>query len=213
METEREKKDGVMRRYAAGDVEAFNELYRLLEPLVRRLCARLARGSDEADDLVQDTFLRLHRARAAYLPGTLIDPWLSTMARTAHLDRLRRGRKQRALLWSEELPVEITQAPFERPRAPDDTACVSALWRAVAAALEHVSPSNRAAFELVRQEGLSVAAAAARLATTEIVVRQRVHRAAEQVRAALSAAGWEHRQPRAPIVRARNECHAEPRAA
>ena len=56
--------------------------------------------------------------------------------------------------------------------------------------LSRMSEKNRVAYVLLKEEGLSVKEAAAVLGTTEPVVRQRAHRAYEQLRAALGAAGW-----------------------
>jgi RNA polymerase sigma-70 factor, ECF subfamily len=89
--------------YQAGCVEAFDTLYAALAP---ELCAYLraaCRDAARADDLVQDTFLRLHRARATYQPGLPVRPWVRGIARRVHLmDRRaawRRGRREEAAAW------------------------------------------------------------------------------------------------------------------
>ena len=61
-----------MRRYQMGEMEAFERLYELLESPLRRYLRGLAWGSIEAEDLVQATFLQMHRARCSHLPGTAV---------------------------------------------------------------------------------------------------------------------------------------------
>src|SRR5271155_4249561 len=79
----------LLTRYAAGDAAAFGELYEVLAPRLRRFCLRLSRRGSEAVDLFQDTLLRLHRARASYVPGAPALPWIFAIARAAFVDRHR----------------------------------------------------------------------------------------------------------------------------
>ena len=57
-----------MIHYQGGSLEAFQEIYAQLAPGVRRYLLHLAAGSEIADDLLQETFLQMHRSRAAYNP-------------------------------------------------------------------------------------------------------------------------------------------------
>ena len=85
-----------MVRYQAGEMEAFERLYRALAPRVRGLIGhqRLDLGA-ELDDLVQETFLRVHRSRHTYSPGRPVEPWVAAIARHVYLmDRRTRSRKQ-----------------------------------------------------------------------------------------------------------------------
>jgi RNA polymerase sigma-70 factor (ECF subfamily) len=87
--------------YQAGRVEAFDALYAALAPEVRVWLLAACRDAARADDLVQETFLRLHRARATYQPGLPVRPWVRGIARRVYLmDRrssARRGRREDAL--------------------------------------------------------------------------------------------------------------------
>ena len=90
----------LMVAYQAGRVEAFDALYAALAPELRGYLRAACRDSARADDLVQDTFLQLHRARATYQPGLPVRPWVRGIARRVHLmDRRaawRRGRREEA---------------------------------------------------------------------------------------------------------------------
>ena len=65
----------LMIRYQGGSLEAFQEIYAQLAPGVRRYLSHLAGGSEIADDLLQKTFLQMHRSRAAYNPAYAVRPW------------------------------------------------------------------------------------------------------------------------------------------
>src|SRR5450432_4495038 len=69
----------LMDRYLAGDREAFRELFRRYAPVVLRLVRRNV-PTDEAHDLVQLTFLHLHRGRKDFRRGARLRPWLCTIA-------------------------------------------------------------------------------------------------------------------------------------
>src|SRR5262245_60407464 len=79
----------LMGRYALGEDRVFEQLYQLTAPRLYRFCQRLARSRSEADEYLQETFLRLHRARATYIQGANPLHWAFAIARSVHLDHLR----------------------------------------------------------------------------------------------------------------------------
>ena len=85
----------LMVRYQAGDAEAFEELYAGLGPPLRRYLHALARSADRADDLLQETFLQIHRSRRTYNPARPVRPWAFAVARNVWLmhERTRRRRE------------------------------------------------------------------------------------------------------------------------
>jgi len=178
----------LMRRYAEGDDEVFKQLYELLSPHLYRLCKRLTRQPSEADDVFQETFLRLHRARATYLPGANVLHWAFAIARSAHLDRLRYWRRRPEALGAAADTAEDERLCADQQYGPEAQAQARDLLAIVTTALNKMSEKNRHAYILLREEGLSVDEAAAVLGTTSTVVKQRAHRAYEQLRTALRAA-------------------------
>jgi RNA polymerase sigma-70 factor (ECF subfamily) len=82
--------EALMQRYLAGDVGAFEALFARLAPRVHGFFLRSFRESAVADDLLQATFLKLHRARTAYRRGDPLRPWVFTIAANVRLDELRR---------------------------------------------------------------------------------------------------------------------------
>src|ERR1700759_5351095 len=72
-------------RYSGGSLAAFQEIYAQLAPAVRRYLLHLTAGSQIADDLLQETFLQMHRSRAAYNPKYAVRPWVFGLARNVFL--------------------------------------------------------------------------------------------------------------------------------
>jgi len=71
----------LMIRYQSGSIDAFQEIYSRLAPGVRRYLSHLAGSSQIADDLLQETFLQMHRSRAAYNPKYAVRPWVFGLGR------------------------------------------------------------------------------------------------------------------------------------
>ena len=82
-----------MIRYQSGSLEAFQEIYADLAPGVRRYLLHLTCGSQVADDLLQETFLQMHRSRAAYNPAYAVKPWVFGLARNVFLMNRRAARR------------------------------------------------------------------------------------------------------------------------
>jgi len=173
--------DAVMDRYARGEDGAFGELYRAGAPRVRGFLLRLCGDAALADDLTQDAFLRVHRARGSFERGAAALPWFFAIARNAFLDHKRREATRRALA------VEDRGVPSEAPADTrgDEVLAASETLDVVRATLERLTALQREAFVLIRFEGLSVSEAAQVLGATEAAVKIRAFRAYEALRAAL----------------------------
>ena len=172
--------DAAMARYAAGDDAAFEVLY---EALAGRLHAYLRRHApDGCDDLLQETFLRMHRARGTFVTGAAVLPWAFAIARRLVLDRARRdGRSPRPTVDidpSAMIGLLVTDRPEQVAEARE-------VAQRLTAALARLPGSQRTAFELLKQDGLTLAEAAEVLGTSVTAVKLRAHRAYESLRAVL----------------------------
>src|SRR5690242_14582176 len=78
--------DDAMNRYADGDDSAFAEVFRGLASRVQTFLQRLSGRRDVADDLTQETFLRMHRARGSFARGRSVVPWAYAIARNCYID-------------------------------------------------------------------------------------------------------------------------------
>ncbi len=99
----------LMVRYQAGDALAFEQLYALLGPALRRYLIALARDAHRGDDLLQDTFLQIHRSRRTYNASRPVRPWAFAVARHVWLmgqrTRRRKAPPHSDLESAPELPV------------------------------------------------------------------------------------------------------------
>jgi RNA polymerase sigma-70 factor (ECF subfamily) len=98
----------LMREYQSGRFEAFDDLHAAIAPALRRYLLSHARDAAKADDLVQETFLQLHRARHTYDPAFPVMPWAMAIARHVWLmDCRARSRRPRATEDVMEIDVPV----------------------------------------------------------------------------------------------------------
>jgi RNA polymerase sigma-70 factor (ECF subfamily) len=173
-----------MDRYADGDDGAFAEIYDGLAPRLLGFLMRQTRNEARAEDLVQQTFLKMHRARGSFLRGSPVTPWAFAIARRLFIDSVRRGK------W--EMLAKDEEGSSDDDRSTDAPSAEALLQshQTMARVQEELSrlPDNqREAFQLLKQEGLSVAEAAAVLGTTPTAVKLRAHRAYEALRRTLGS--------------------------
>ena len=85
----------LMTRYCDGDADAFRELYSRIAPRLVAYLIRMCGERATAEDLVQQTFLKVHRARSAYVRGADPVPWMFAIAHRTFLDEVRRRKRAR----------------------------------------------------------------------------------------------------------------------
>jgi RNA polymerase sigma-70 factor (ECF subfamily) len=80
-----------MAEYQAGSIDAFERLHDALAPDLKAYLTSLARDPTRADDLLQETFLQVHRSRAVHTPGHPVRPWVFAIAKRVFLMDRRSG--------------------------------------------------------------------------------------------------------------------------
>ena len=175
----RAEADVAMERYACGDDAAFGAVYDAIAPRLYGYLLRQTHDRARAEDLLQQTMLHIHRARARFLPGAEVTPWAFAIARRLVVDGVRRDRRE--VLADDGEP----DAGASLDPGADDLVHAQEIADRMQQALAGLPASQRAAFELIKQEGLSVAEAAQVLGTTVSAVKLRAHRAYEALRGAL----------------------------
>jgi RNA polymerase sigma-70 factor (ECF subfamily) len=176
---QRTEADGAMERYSGGDAAAFALVYDALAPRLYGYLLRQTRDRARAEDLLQQTMLHIHRARTSFIAGAEVTPWAFAIARRLLVDSVRRGKR--------EILADDGELDGGTDKGPTGEEMVQAreLARRVEGVLAKLPQSQRAAFELIKNEGLSVAEAAQVLGTTVAAVKLRAHRAYEALRGAL----------------------------
>jgi RNA polymerase sigma-70 factor (ECF subfamily) len=174
--------DRAMSRYADGDDGAFAEVFRALSPRLQGFLRRLC-GSDElAGDLVQETFLRMHRARGSFAKDGAVLPWAYAIARNCYVSH---ARSFKAKVSRTSVDIADHEVPTGLEASAEEAASAKQRARIVDRTLAAMSEANRAAFILIRFEGQSVADAAQILGASEGAVKLRAFRAYELLREAL----------------------------
>jgi RNA polymerase sigma-70 factor (ECF subfamily) len=184
---ERESANAAMERYARGEDQAFSQLYDSLAPRLHRYLLRASRDPTRADDLLQQTMLRIHRARGRFIVGAEVLPWAFAIARRLLIDSVRRRKNDHRTVsletgCHEAGPVE---AADDDQRTADEVIDSQRLGRAIDAQLARLPESHRVAFELIQKDGLSIREAAEVLGATPGAVKLRAHRAYVALRSAL----------------------------
>jgi RNA polymerase sigma-70 factor (ECF subfamily) len=171
--------DALMAAYAQGDRRAFEQLFMRLAPRIHAFFLRSFGEASTADDLLQQTFLRVHRARDEYRPELPVRSWMFAIAARLRIDEIRRRYRLPAGAGEDELD----SLPDPHPRADPSAEVVRAdVAAAVRAALERLPQSQRAIVHLHRYEGMTFPEIAKALGTTEGAVKLRAFRAYERLR-------------------------------
>lgn len=169
---------------ATGDKTAmpsWDELVRQHADRVYRLAYRLSGNQHDAEDLTQETFIRVFRSVQNYQPGTF-EGWLHRITTNLFLDMVRRRTRIRM----EALPEDYDRVPADEPN-PEQIYHDSRLGPDLQAALDSLPPEFRAAVVLCDIEGLSYEEIGATLGVKLGTVRSRIHRGRQALRDYLAA--------------------------
>ena len=170
---------------ATGDTAAmpsWDELVREHADRVYRLAYRLSGNQHDAEDLTQETFIRVFRSLHRYQPGTF-EGWLHRITTNLFLDMVRRRTRIRMEALPEDL---LARVPGDVPD-PEQIYHDARLDPDLQAALDSLPPEFRAAVVLCDIEGLSYEEVGATLGVKMGTVRSRIHRGRQALRDYLAA--------------------------
>jgi RNA polymerase sigma-70 factor (ECF subfamily) len=163
----------LMSAYASGDDRSFGPLFATFAPRLLAFFRRSFSDASTAEDLVQQTFVKVHAARASYQRGAPVRPWLFTIAARIRIDELRtRYRLPRSAPDTELEQLEDERAPSASAQIDQDSRD-----RAVREAVDALPPSQRVVVQLHRFEGMTFPEIGATLNLNEVTVRVRAFRA------------------------------------
>ncbi|MEU0789799.1 RNA polymerase sigma factor SigE [Amycolatopsis sp. NPDC005961] len=158
---------------------SWDEVVREHSDRVYRLAYRLTGNTHDAEDLTQETFIRVFRSLASYKPGTF-EGWLHRITTNLFLDMARRRSRVRM----EGLPDDTDRIVGDDP-SPEQVFSDTHLDPDLQAALDELPPEFRAAVVLCDVEGLSYEEIGATLGVKLGTVRSRIHRGRQALRASL----------------------------
>jgi RNA polymerase sigma-70 factor (ECF subfamily) len=174
--------EGLMARYQDGDANAFRELYALVAPRLLGYLTKMARSRAVADDLLQQTFLKVHRARGAYVRGADPLPWIYSIAHRTFIDETRKVKRAVVRVGDEELPEVAAGLDGESADRRDEPRVDPDLARVALDALAELPEQQREAVVLTKLEGKSLAEAAEIAGTSVGAMKVRAHRGYEALR-------------------------------
>ena len=165
----------LMSAWVAGDARAFEQLFARLAPRVHGFFLRSFRDGAVADDLLQVTFMKVHRAREQFRPGLRLAPWLFAVAARVRVDELRRRLR---------LPEDADEEAIANAEdhGTDDPPLDTDVRDAVRAALDALPESQRTVIHLHRYEGMTFPEIAGVLGTSAGAVKLRAFRGYETLR-------------------------------
>lgn len=167
-----------MVRVSEGDVAAYRELVRRHAPQLTHYARRLLRDEAEAEDVVQDTYLRLWQRASEYSPQARVTTWLHRIAHNLAVDRLRaRGR------WQPPADEEEDAQPISAPQARELE--TKRRVETLEAAWAELPERQAAALGLVHIDGLSGSEAASVLGVSEEALESLLARGRRALKAEL----------------------------
>lgn len=173
----------LLRRCAAGDAAAWEEVVRLHQRRIYNLCYRFTNSPDDAQDLTQDVFIRVYRTLGSYDVGKgAFSTWLTTLTRNLLVDHFRRTKQERmtdsmdvGIREEENSPALSEQIPDRGP-APDDRLASKETQAVVRRALARLSPDLREAVILRDLQDMDYKEIAQVLRVPEGTVKSRINR-------------------------------------
>lgn len=164
----------LMVRYQQADQIAARSLIEQLSPQLYRFFAAQLGNPDDASDMLQDAWLRIHRVRHTYRPGEPLLPWVYAIARRVRVDSYRKRRR----IATREIMVEALPEPAVVNNEPTDLPSFDQL-------IADLPASQREVLTMLKVNGLTLEEIARATSSSVGSVKQKAHRAYERLRALL----------------------------
>ena len=161
--------------YQQGNRQSANDFVALLHPVLYRYFLAQTGNPAQAEDLMQECWVRIHRGRSSYRPGEPVLPWAFAIARHTKIDEYRKdsARSHR------EAAVAGPGEPVTDPRrAMEQSLAVSAIL----SRLHELPDGQREVFVLLKVHGMSVDEVATVVGSSRSAVKQKAYRAYETLR-------------------------------
>jgi RNA polymerase sigma-70 factor (ECF subfamily) len=171
-----------MGRYADGDERAFASVFSALAPRLEAFLRRLGGSREVAEDLMQETFLRMHQARGSFQRGRSVIPWAYAIARNCYVSQARSVQSRIARASGDVQDLQMAAGP---EASGEEATLAKQTAEVVQRTLAAMTVARREAFVLLRYEGLSVSEAAQIVGVSESALKVRAFHAYELIRAAL----------------------------
>ena len=193
----------LLSRARGGDRRAFGILVRAHQRRVYACALQILADTGEAEDAVQETFLRAWRAIGRFEGGSQLSTWLYRICVNVCLNTIRRRKRVDAADLADPRVPEPTADPTQGRNDPVLVAESAQLYRRLARALDGLSETLRVTVVLVLVQGMPHKQAAEVLGCPEGTIAWRVHEARRRLRELLEAEAGTESSPEIPIANAR----------
>jgi RNA polymerase sigma-70 factor, ECF subfamily len=166
----------LMVRYQQGDFAAAKVLIDRISPRLHRFFLAKSMSRADADDLLQETWLRIHKVRQTYRPGEPTLPWFYSIARHIRVDHYRKSIRAAA---GEKEFEEVSKGVSSAPQRASELEAV----------LAPLSEGQREIIAMLKVEGMSLEEVARATSSSVGSVKQKVHRAYKKLRKTIGATG------------------------
>jgi len=176
--------EALMARYQQGDFSAATELIERISPRLHRFFLAQSQSRSDADDLLQETWLRIHKVRHTYRSGEPALPWFYAIARHVRVDHYRKSLRKAA----GERQLEAMSTEVEPVQKESESADGLSLL------LAPLPESQREVIEMLKVAGMSLEEVARATSSSVGSVKQKVHRAYKKLRETMGVTGTEKGQ-------------------
>ena len=183
--------EDLMQAYAAGDAGAFDTLYARHKGGVYRYLLRHCGSAASADEMFQDVWMNLIRARAGYAPSAKFTTWVYRIAHNRLVDHWRASAARPTLAVvaghadDEDTDDPLDDVPGRRGDEPETRVASGELGARIKLALAALPPAQRDAFLLHQEAGLELAAIAELTGEGTETIKSRIRYALGKLRSAL----------------------------
>jgi len=168
-----EKEKMLARRLVAGDIAAFNEIYRLYFHPVYSNAVKITRDTTAAEDILQEVFITLWEKRTTIDPDRSLAGWLFVLCYHRSINILK--KRLRESLVYRQMPPPLENSAEEETK-------FGVQWNILENAMSRLSPQRRRVFELCKLQGKSYEQAAAELHISKYTVKEYLSAALVSIR-------------------------------
>jgi RNA polymerase sigma-70 factor (ECF subfamily) len=183
----RESDPAIVARARDGDVDAFRALVEQHSRYLFGVVVRLVRNVEDAQDVVQDTWLKAHAQLARFEARADVRTWLTRIAVNCAIDHLRSSKRREAAYDPADLEEHATEAQAHTPQPGADRLVLAGEIEArVGHTMSCLTTIERAAFMLRHVEGMSISEIGSQLGLKTSATKHCIFRAVRKMRTALA---------------------------
>jgi RNA polymerase sigma-70 factor (ECF subfamily) len=182
-----ESDSAIVAKARDGDVDAFRALVEQHSRYLFGVVVRLVRNVEDAQDVVQDTWLKAHAQLARFEARAEVRTWLTRIAVNCAIDHLRSSKRREAAYDPGDLDEHATHARAYTPQPGADRLVLAGEIEArVGHTMSCLTTIERAAFMLRHVEGMSISEIGSQLGLKTSATKHCIFRAVRKMRAALA---------------------------